>query len=122
MPRRPPGRVTADIFGQRIEHDVDAVLERLLEHRAKQGVVADNDRAQAGLADGDNLCNGSQPGKVDQAVHGVRRSFDEDHRIRPLASAASAAARAVGGIDAVGKAFGQHTEWVEGAGEQGFSA
>ena len=72
--------MTADIFGQRVNYDVDTMLNRLLKDQAEQRVVADDDRTQTGLADGDSICNGSQLGKVDQAVHGVGRSFDEDHR------------------------------------------
>ena len=39
--------MAADIFGQRIDRDVGAVLERLLKHRPEQRVVADDDRPLA---------------------------------------------------------------------------
>ena len=39
--------MAADIFGQRIERDIGAVLDRPLEHRAEQRVVAGDDRRVA---------------------------------------------------------------------------
>ena len=35
--------MAADILGERIDRDVGAMVERLLEHRTEQGVVADQD-------------------------------------------------------------------------------
>ena len=37
--------MAADIFGQRVERDIGTVLDRALEDRAEQSVVAGNDRS-----------------------------------------------------------------------------
>ena len=71
--------MTADIFGQRVQRKVRAMLDRPLKHRPEQRVVAGDDRRVA-LRLADHVGDAADHRDVDQAVGGIGRGFDEDHR------------------------------------------
>ena len=83
--------MAADIFGQRIDGDVGAVDQRLLEERAEKRVVADDDRRVA-LRRADLVGELSHQSDVDQRVERVRRRLDHDDRDASQAPCASSTA------------------------------
>src|SRR3546814_14937472 len=70
--------VAAGIFGQAVEHDVGAVLERRGTQRAEEGVV-DGDRRAGYLGEG-GVDRGAPRLQVDERVGGGRRAYEIDHR------------------------------------------
>ena len=71
--------MAADILGQRVERNVGPVLERPLEDRAQQGVVASDDRREP-LALRRCVGDAADQRDVDQGVEGVRGRLDHDDR------------------------------------------
>ena len=114
--------VAADVFGQRVQHHIDAVSQRFLEQRAEQGVVAHDDGAQALLASGDFLRHDAKLGQIDQAVHGVRGRFHEDHAHPAPGERRGGGGADNGAVDAVGETLGLDMERGQRAGQQGFGA
>ncbi len=114
-------RMTTDIFGQRIERDIGAVLDRPLEDRSEQGVVADNDRHMA-LSCTNHVGHASDHRDIDQTVGRIGRRLDQDdgdaalgHRLfRRLLHRSFA--------DAVGKSNGGDAEVQKGLGQQCFGS
>ncbi len=68
--------MAADIFGQRVDDDVGAVLERLLEDRPEQRVVADDGRAMS-LARANVVGDAAHEIHVDEGIQRVRRRLDQ---------------------------------------------
>src|SRR5690606_13318229 len=77
--------VSADIFGQRIDRKIGAVIERLLIDGPEQGVVAGDDRAMP-LPLFDFFRNAPDGGNIDNTVGRVCWRFNEDHRNTALAN------------------------------------
>src|SRR5690606_17089913 len=76
-------RMSADIFGERIDRKIGAMIERLLVNWTEQGVIAGNDRTIPLLLfdffrDTPDSCN------IDNTVGRVGRRFDQDYRNTPL--------------------------------------
>ena len=113
--------MAADIFGQRIERDIGAMLDRALEDRAEQRVVTGDDRHMA-LLFTDHVGDTADHGDIDEAVGRVRRRFNEDDRDAPLAH------RLLGRrphrvlADAIGETDGVDAEIEEGLRQQRFGA
>ncbi|EGE60534.1 hypothetical protein RHECNPAF_14110012 [Rhizobium etli CNPAF512] len=113
--------MAADIFGQRIERDIGAMLDRPLEYRPEQGVVADDD-GRVPLLCADRIGHTPDHRDVDQAVGRIGRCLDQDDGNAALGD------RLVGGLlhrafaDAIGKADGGDAEIEEGLRQQGFRA
>ncbi len=84
-------RMTADIFGQGIEGNVCAVLDRALKDRAEQRVIAGDHRLMALLLT-NRIGNPPDHRDVDKAIGRVCGRLDEDDRDAALAIASSAAA------------------------------
>ena len=74
-------RMPADIFGQRIEREIGAVLQRLVADRAHHRVVAHQDRPAAGLFF-HHVADAGARGDVDERVGGIGGRLGEDHRDR----------------------------------------
>src|SRR5688572_4656781 len=69
-------RMPVEVFRRRVHHDVEAVLQRLLDPRRGEGVVADGNDAALARDGGDGL-------QVDQLEQRIGRGLDPDHfRIR----------------------------------------
>src|SRR5580704_2312043 len=70
--------MAADIFGERIDRDVDTVGERELEERAEQGVVANDDWPMP-LPLLYSLGGGLYEAEVDEGVRRIGWRLDHDH-------------------------------------------
>ena len=115
--------MAADVFGQRIDRDVGAVVERTLEHRAEQRVVAHDDRAHGPGWRAISSAMRRDSRDVDQRVGRVRRRLDHDDRDAALACAcSSAAARMAASSTPSAKPTAPMPKCAERAGEQRLGA
>ena len=95
--------MTADIFGQRVQRKIRAVFDRPLKHRPEQRIVAGDDRRMP-LSLADHLGDAADHRDIDQAVGGICRGFDENHRYPAFAHGVLRRQPDRGFVDAVGKA------------------
>ena len=66
--------MAADIFGQRIDHDVRALVERTLPKRTKEGVIDGNRTFEPGLV------NGRTDGfDIDKSICRIAGTFEIHH-------------------------------------------
>ncbi|MNI46815.1 hypothetical protein D3C73_1012990 [compost metagenome] len=105
--------VTVEVFGGRVQHDVEAKLQRALDPRAGEGVVghADDAAGAAGAGDG---------GEVGEAQQRIARGLDHDHACVVLQGRFER--RQVGQVDEAeavpGAALAHLVEQAEGAAVQ----
>ena len=79
QPARDQVRMPADVLGQRINHDIRAVRERVLPQRTEKGVV-DGDRWRGvGIVE-HRIARGRHGFDIDQRVGRVGGAFEIDHR------------------------------------------
>src|SRR5262245_41557139 len=76
--------VTADILGQRVDRDIGAVSQGMLEDRPKQGVVAYQHGPEA-LGRSDFVGDLSQEPDIDERIGWIGRCLDQDERDPTLA-------------------------------------
>jgi hypothetical protein len=77
--------MAADIFGQRVDRDIGAMLDRALEDRPEQGVVADDDGREALRVPISSAIFRGSACDVDQRVGRIGRRLDHDDRDAALA-------------------------------------
>ena len=111
--------MTADIFSQRVQRKIRAVFDRPLKHRPEQRIVARDDR-RVPLSPADHLGNAADHRNIDQAVGGICRGFDENHRDPAFAHGIFRRQPDRGFVDAVGKTHGADGEARECLGKQSF--
>ena len=113
--------MAADIFGQGIDGNVDAVVKRTLKHRSEQSIVAHDDGALA-LFGGDLVGDAADSHEIDQRVGRVGRRFDENDRYAAFLQPSSAADANGCLIDTIGETHSADAKIGQGLGKQGFGA
>ncbi|MEY9132580.1 hypothetical protein ACVIWV_001537 [Bradyrhizobium diazoefficiens] len=111
--------VTADIFGQRVQRKVRAMLDRPLKHRPEQRIVAGDDRRMP-LGLSDRVGDAADHRDVDEAIGRVGRGLDQDHRNPALAHRLLRGLLDRRLVDAVGKADSADRQARKRVGQQGF--
>jgi hypothetical protein len=114
-------RMTADVFGEGIKRKIRTVFDQPLKNGAEQRVIAREDRRMS-LSLADRVRDAADHRYVDQAVGGVRRGFDENHRYPAFADSLFRRQADRRFVDTIGEANRVDGKAGKGLGEQGFGA
>ena len=113
--------MAADILGERIDGDIGTLVQRTLEYRAEQGVVADDHRAMLLLLV-DFIRDARDERDVDQRIQRIGRRLDEDDRDTALFERVFGRAAHRRFTYPIREARSADAEIEEGSGQQRFGA
>ncbi|MDT4848023.1 hypothetical protein FQZ97_821020 [compost metagenome] len=114
--------MATNIFGQRVERDIGTMFKRLLENRAEQGVIANDDRTGSFLLRCYLIGNAPDGCDIDQTVGRIGGRFNQDDRDSPLVCGFIGSLFNRSFMHTIGKGHSRNIEIMESLREQCFCA